>query len=100
MAMEFLVIVMAMLIVGLIVDYVNKASKENPQIFSIIGVFFVVGLIVEYASMLYLGYDAVTMIGQWTVGIWILHMPIEAFLAYLSLPYLVMVIYYSYVKKE
>ena len=100
MGMEFLVIVMAMLLVGLIIDYMNKASKENPQIFSVISVFFIVGMVVEYASMLYLGYDAITIIGQWTVGIWIFHMPIEAFLAYLSLPYLVMVIYYSYVKKE
>ena len=100
MGMEFLVIVTAMAALGLIVDYINKASKENPQIWSVVGVFFVVGLVVEYASMLYLGYDSITMIGQWTVGIWIFHMPIEAFLAYISLPYLVMVIYYSYVKKE
>ena len=99
MGFELLAIGTVILILGLIIDYTKGASKENPQIWPIIGVFFVVGLIVEYASMSYLQVDVKALAGQWTLDIWIFNMPIEMFFIYLTLPYLVMVTYYGYVKK-
>ena len=99
MGLELLTIGTLILIIGLIIDYTKDASKKNPQIWTIIGVFFVVGLIVEYASISFLQVDVKALAGQWTLDIWLFNMPIESYLIYLTLPYLVMVTYYGFVKK-
>jgi len=98
--MGLLLIGTVILVLGLLMDYARNVSKENPQIWPLTGIFFAAGVLIEQIAIHSLSYNAMEMIGQWTVGVWIFNMPIESLYLYLAFPYFVLVIYYGYVRRS
>ncbi|MCK4665599.1 hypothetical protein KAU33_02550 [Candidatus Dependentiae bacterium] len=98
--MGLIIIGTVMLVLGLIMDHARNVSKENQQIWPITGVLFATGVLIEQIAIHSLGYNATEMIGQWTIGIWIFNMPIESLYLYLAFPYLILIIYYGYIKES
>ena len=96
--MGLLTVGTVMIVLGLIIDYAKNVSTDNRQIWSLMAVFFIFGVVIEQIAIYCLDYDAVKMIGQWIVDIWIFGMPVESLYLYIAFPYLALIIYYGFVK--
>ena len=96
--MGLLLIGTIIIILTLLIDYARDVTKENDMIWPMVGAFFVFGVIIEQAAIHFLGYNAMEMIGQWTIDVWVFDMPIESFYLYIAVPYFALVIYYGFIK--
>lgn len=98
MQIELLFLTIIVGILGLIIYYLNNIGEDYPQIWNITATYVVIVFILEQLFILLLDIDVKELSSDFVIGIWLYNISIESFIAYFTVPFFVMNIYYAFIK--
>ena len=100
MAATLLIFVILIGIIGAIIFFFKKIGENYLQIWNIIATYIVILFLIKQVTIILMDINVKELMLDMTIGIWFFNISIESLIVYFTLPFLVMNIYYGYIKSE